>query len=130
MVIEAVINGEVLTRSTVPDEYLQDMEGVPWKENAAFREQVVSLYLQAFRQRMEKFFQPGFQIDYRLVFPSKMNMLHEKDLIRSREDDQATDQRPEERDHRHAGGAAAGMHNRSLPPACSSHLGDPRYSGA
>jgi hypothetical protein len=71
--IEATINGEVLTCCEIPEEYLQDIDGASWQDNVAFREQVIAMHLEGFRKKMEKFFHPGFQVDYVLVFPSKMN---------------------------------------------------------
>lgn len=73
MVIEAMINGEVLTQREVPDEYLQDMEGVSWKDNCESRQLIIGLYLEEFRQKMEKVFKETHRVEYRLVFTSKMS---------------------------------------------------------
>lgn len=72
MFIEALINAEVLTREEVPDEYLQDSEGLDWKTNIAMREQIVALHLEQFRRKMEKVFKETHRVEYCLVFTSKM----------------------------------------------------------
>lgn len=129
MVIEAIINGEILTRYEIPDEYLQDIEGAGWQRNVEFREQIIGMYLEAFIKKMEKFFHPGFQVDYRLVFPSKMDMLNEKDLIGPGESNQISDQRAETGDPGHAGRTLR-EHDGLLPATDVTRSGDPRYSGA
>lgn len=63
----------MLTREELPDEYLADIEGSSWKENIAAREQIVTMHLQAFTQKMEKVFQNTNQVTYYLVFKSKLN---------------------------------------------------------
>lgn len=73
MVIEAMINGEVLTRCEVPEEYLQPMEGVSWQDNYEFRKLLVNSYLAEFMQKMEKVFKETYRVEYRLVFKSKMS---------------------------------------------------------
>jgi hypothetical protein len=73
MVIEALINGEVLTREEVPSELLLDVEGATTRQNIEFREQIVNMYLEAFRKKMDRFFKQSLQVDYRLVFSSKLN---------------------------------------------------------
>lgn len=72
MVIEALINGEVLTREEIPDEYLGDVEGASAQQNFEYRETLVRMYLAQLRRKMEKFFNPDFQVQYRLVFQSTM----------------------------------------------------------
>jgi len=102
MVIEAVINGEVLTTCEIPDEYLQDIEGVEWQRNFEFREQIVAMHLDAFQKKLDKFFHSGIQVEYRLVFPSKMNTQHEEAIDGSAEDHQIHDRRPTEGNTGHA----------------------------
>jgi hypothetical protein len=71
MYIEALINGEFLTRSLVPDEFLGRDPDASFQDSAQFHENIVKMYLDQFRKRMDKFIQPGLQIEYRLVFISK-----------------------------------------------------------
>lgn len=78
MIIEALLNGEVLTREEVPDEYLQDIEGATWQQNAEARQQIVDQFLEAFKKKMEKVFNQSLQVQYCLVFKSKLH-LHETD---------------------------------------------------
>lgn len=73
MVIEALINGEVLTREEIPDELLQDVEGATAQQNFEFRRQLIAMYLEGFRKKLEKFFNPAFHPEYRLIFQSRMN---------------------------------------------------------
>jgi hypothetical protein len=72
MVIEAIVRGDVLTRCTIPDEYLQDLEEHSWQRNVEFRQQVIDLQLGAFKKRLEQYFKTGIQAEYCLVFKSKM----------------------------------------------------------
>jgi hypothetical protein len=72
MVIEALINGQVLTREEVSDEYLGDVEGANPQQNFEYRETLIRMYVAQLRQKMEKFFNPDFQVEYRLVFQSTM----------------------------------------------------------
>jgi len=74
MLIEALINGEVLTREEVPDEYLSDVPGASWQQNADARGQIIDLYLEAFKKKMEKVFgETRHTVSYVLVFQSKLN---------------------------------------------------------
>jgi len=74
MLIEALINGEVLTREEVPDEYLVDVPGASWQQNADARGQIIDLYLEAFKKKMEKVFgETRHTVSYVLVFQSKLN---------------------------------------------------------
>jgi hypothetical protein len=79
MVIEALINGEVLTRDEIPDEYLEPIPGASWQQNAESRQQIVSLYLEAFKKKMEKVFNQALQVQYCLVFTSKLHLQDDND---------------------------------------------------
>lgn len=72
MLIEALINGEVLTHQEVPDEYLAPIESVSWQQNCEARKQIIDLYLERFRKNMEKVFKETYRVEYCLVFTSKM----------------------------------------------------------
>ncbi len=72
MVIEALINGEVLTAEQIPPETLLDIEGATWQQNTEFREQIVRMYLEQLQRKLEKFFHKDHRIEYRLVVQSKM----------------------------------------------------------
>jgi hypothetical protein len=74
MLIEAWINDEVLTREEVPEEYLVDIPGASWQQNAEARGQIIHLYLEAFKKKMEKVFgETRHTVSYVLVFQSKFN---------------------------------------------------------
>lgn len=73
MVIEALINGEVLTTELIPPEVLLDIEGATWQQNVEFRQQITAMYLEQLQKKLEKFFHGDYRIEYRLVLPSKLN---------------------------------------------------------
>lgn len=73
MVIEAWINGEKLTEQIVPDEEIQDSEGLSWEQNCDIRSQIIGMYLEQFQKKMEKVFKESNPVQYMLVFQSKMN---------------------------------------------------------
>lgn len=79
MVIEALINGEVLTREEIPDEYLQDVPGASWQQNTEARKQMVDLCLETFKKKMEKVFNQGVPVEYCLVFTSKLHLQDDND---------------------------------------------------
>lgn len=73
MWIEAIINGEVLSREEVPDGYLAPVASLKWGESVEIREQIVTLYLQELQKKMARIFAEGHHIvSYRLIFQSKM----------------------------------------------------------
>lgn len=72
MLIEALIDGEILTRYEVPDEYLASSEALSWKDNCESRQLIIRLYLDEFKKKMEKVFGETHRVDYYLVFTSKM----------------------------------------------------------
>jgi hypothetical protein len=73
MVIEALMNGNVFGSQEVLDHFLQDVDGYSPRENFEFRENLIRLHLNVLQQKMEKIFNPGIQVEYRLVFSSKVN---------------------------------------------------------
>lgn len=72
MVIEVLINGEVLTHEELPPGAMDDIPGATWQENVQARELIVRMHLEQVRQKLNRFFNREFQVEYRLVFPSKM----------------------------------------------------------
>ena len=73
MVIEAWINGDRLTTREIPEERLQDLPGAGWEQNVRFRETLIGLEIDKLRDDMKKIFHRVAQVQYYLVFPSKMN---------------------------------------------------------
>lgn len=74
MVIEALVNGEVLTREELPPGALDDIPGASWQENVQAREQIIRLFILQAQEKLNRFFNRDFQVEYRLIFPSKMNI--------------------------------------------------------
>jgi hypothetical protein len=71
MVIEAIINGEFLTREELPAEFYEDIPGASWQENVVAREQIVKTFVLQFQMKMNNFFNKDFQVEYRLAVRSK-----------------------------------------------------------
>jgi len=74
MVIEALVRGEVMTRAEVPDEDLE-LEGATWERAAQYREEVIRLQLMKLQQKLQSFYKPEVQVEYRLVFRSKLHLI-------------------------------------------------------
>lgn len=100
MVIEALVNGEFLTRQEVLEDYLLSIEGATWKENVQARRKIVELFLEDFQKKMDKIFRQEHRVQYCLVFQSKMNAYAENNGGR----DQVIDDQTAEDDHRTAEG--------------------------
>ena len=74
MFIEALIDGEVLTREEVSDVYLQDIPGASWQQNVEARRQVVEYFLEELQKKMERvFFERRRDVIYVFVLQSKLN---------------------------------------------------------
>lgn len=76
MLIEALVRGEVMTTAHVPDEDLV-LEDADWLRAAQYREDVIRLSLMKLKLKLQAFFKPDVQVEYRLVFRSKLHLVDE-----------------------------------------------------
>ena len=76
-----MINGELFTTFPVPEAFLAAVDGVSFRDRVVFHEKIIAMYLEKTAKVFDKFLQPGIQISFVLVFPSKMTTIeHETDI--------------------------------------------------
>src|ERR1700755_3241320 len=79
MVIEAWINGQLQSRRIVDDSALQDLPGSSWRQNVEFRESKIRQAREEFAKDMNKIYLKGVQVQYILVFQSKIHLIDDNE---------------------------------------------------